>query len=140
MRHCSIAEYARYTTFKCHHEPYYLLPHNCSRVPHTPDERRDCKLDESLDYLLNSERNLFDKVKHAVFTGDNVYIRPDQLVRWLSAVDHSGVAQYPVIASADKKLSRRRGLLGVKGCTEIRARTYALPLVMNRALLSTIRS
>lgn len=140
MRHCSVAEYSRYTTFKCHHEPYYLLAHNCTRVPHTPDERRDCKLDESLDYLLNSERNLLATIKYALFSSDNIYVRPDQLVRWLSRVDHSGMAQYPIIASADKKLARRRGLLGVKGCTEIRARNYELPFVMNRALLSKMHS
>jgi len=135
MRHCLEVDYARYTTFKCHHEPYYLLAHNCSRVPHTPDERRDCKLDESLDYLHNGPKSLLDSTKHALFTGDDTYIRPDQLVRWLQSVEQSGVSLYPIIASADAKLSRPSGLPGNKGCKEIHTRRYEMPFIMNQALL-----
>lgn len=139
MRHCSVVDYGRHTAFKCHHEPFYLLAHDCSRIPHTPMERRDCKLDESLDYLLNSTKDQFAATRYVLFASDDMYVRPDQLVRWLKAVDRSGVAQYPIIASSDKKLSRRSGLPGVEGCSEIRTRTYSLPFALNHAMLEKMR-
>lgn len=140
MRHCVETDYPRYTTFKCHHEPTYLLARQCARVPHTPDQLIDCKLDESLDYLLNEGKSMFGSMQHALFIGDDTYIRPDQLVRWLHSVGQSGVSVYPIIASADAKMSRPNGLPGVRGCKEIHTRRYKLPFMMNRALFTQLGS
>lgn len=142
MRQCHLTDYAQYAVFKCHHEPHYLLARNCNRLKDSPTERRTCKIDESLDFLLNAERAIFDEplTRHVLLASDDSYFRPDQLSRWLHSLDNSGISQYPIISSPDGKLTTPSGLPGEPGCKEIKTRIYDLPIVMNRALLAKIRS
>jgi hypothetical protein len=99
MRHCETTDYEQYTTFSCHHEPLYLLVRSCSRPP--APECICSKVDASVNFLVHARGELFASTHHVLITDDQTYWRPDQLLRWLAAVQRSGVDKYPIIATAD---------------------------------------
>jgi hypothetical protein len=99
MRHCQITDYEKYTTFACHHEPTYLLIHSCTR-PSAPG--CNCrKVDASINFLVHTRAKQLADTDHVLFTDDQTYWRPDQLLRWLAAVQRSGVDKFPTIATAE---------------------------------------
>lgn len=135
MRHCVMTEYdGQYTSFKCHNEPTYLLTRRCgtSGLDHIAV---GCKVDESINYLVNLRRDLFDHVKYALISADDVYWRADQLLRWLAVVERSGASNFPVVFSPTASDKLRPGVRDMTNCGEVYTSWQSYPVVLNHVLL-----
>lgn len=72
------------------------------------------------DFLINENQELFGKIKYLFHGDDDTYFRADQLMNWLSAVDRSGIAEFPIVGNG-QRAKEDHGLWHIDGCKEIRA-------------------
>jgi len=135
LRHCEIAEYDRYTTFSCHNEPTYLLSRECTNEYYQA-AGICCKVDESIHYLVNSRPDFFARIKYMLHSDDYTYWRPEQVLKWLAAVDNSGAGQYPLIANVQVGDDNNAGVWMVDTCKEIHTTGWYQPTMLNHALLA----
>jgi hypothetical protein len=90
LRHCIHTEYPYHTVFSCPHEPHYLLTRECSAEYYNA-QGICCKIDEAIDFLVNENPTLFNQIKYVMEGDDDTFFRPDQVLRWLSLVEKSGI-------------------------------------------------
>src|SRR5689334_10666988 len=95
MRHCKLIETEHYSTFECHNEPTYILSRVCTNE-YYGGPGPCCKADEAFKYLLNDRPDLFAHIKYALHCDDDTYWRVDQLLRWLAALENSGISSFPL--------------------------------------------
>lgn len=134
MRTCEITEHDLYTTFKCHNEPLYLLSRVCTS-DYYGARGPCCKVDDAVNYLVNIRQDLFKNVKFMLHCDDDMYWRPDQVFRWLAAVENSGINKYPLISNLDPGDANNKGVWMIDGCTEVRTTGWYQPAMLNHALL-----
>jgi len=52
--------------------------------------------------VINENQELYSHLKYLVEGDDDTFFRPDQVLRWLAAVESSGVSEtYPLVANAE---------------------------------------
>jgi len=135
MRHCQAIEHPGYTAFSCHNEPLYVMSRKCSNAYYIA-AGICCKVDEAINYMVNIRKDLFKDIKYFLLADDDVYWRPDQTLRWLAAVEKSGVSdRYPIIANGQFGDPNHKGVWHVKGCDEIHSSGWYEPLMLNHLAL-----
>ncbi len=55
-----------------------------------------CKFDDAFNYLLNDRADLAPKIKYALHGDDDTFFRPDQVLKWLAALDKTGMFTAPI--------------------------------------------
>eukprot|EP01031_Cornospumella_fuschlensis_P036503 gene36503-44284_t len=129
LRHCMHAEYPSYTVFSCHNEPHYLLTRNCTNEYYNA-RGICCKIDDAINFLVNENHDLFEQTKYMIEGDDDTFFRPDQVLRWLAAVDSSGIsAEFPLVANADPSARPEKenhytyidngGVWHIGGCSDV---------------------
>eukprot|EP01034_Spumella_vulgaris_P040761 gene40761-50437_t len=83
--------------------------------------------------------DLFVHVKFAIHADDDTYFRPDQILRWLAAIEESGVNTYPIIASPNDNDNNKENVWHIKGCTEIHTNGWYQPMMLNHAALDRLK-
>jgi len=144
MRHCERQEYSIYTVFSCnsHHEPQYILSRNCSSVYYQA-EGICCKVDDGINFLVNvAPAEWFATIKYVLQSDDDEYWRPDQVLRWLAAVERAGVSQYPIVANKHPGEATNRGdpIWHISGCNEVHMSGWYQPVMFNKAALVKLRA
>ena len=139
MRHCEQLEYSDYTTFNCHNEPTWLLSRNCNADYYGADGPC-CKVDDAINYLVNVRSDWFKTIKYMLHSDDDTYWRPDQVLRWLAAVDNSGANNYPLISNLELGDENNHGVWRIKGCHEIHTSGWYQPVMLNHVLLNKMSS
>lgn len=134
FRHCEIAEYESYTTFSCHNEPTYLLSRECTNEYYNAPGIC-CKVDESINYLVNQRPEFFKGIKYMLHSDDDTYWRPDQALRWLAALENSGAGKYPLVANAQIGDDNNEGVWSTTNCKEIHTTGWYQPTMFNRVAL-----
>ena len=134
MRHCELVDYDLYTTFVCHNEGTYVLSRNCTNEYYVA-AGICCKVDEAINYLVNIRTDLFPHIKFMLHSDDDTYWRPDQVMKWLAAVDKSGANEYPLIANAQIGDDNNKGIWSIENCKEVRTSGWYQPTMFNRAAL-----
>lgn len=138
LRHCLHREYPDYSTFECHNEPTYLLTRHC-----TDDyygwKGPCCKVDEMFNFLTNESPEFFKTVKYILHADDDTFFRADLVMKWLAAIDNSGVAHLPLVGNADPTRFGRHGIWHIRGCDEITGTGWYQPFFMNHAALQKIK-
>jgi hypothetical protein len=135
MRHCKVTDYAdQFTTFDCHNEPTYLLSRTCTEDYYGANGPC-CKVDVAINYLVNHNTELFSHIKFMMHSDDDMYYRPDQLLKWLALVDNSGANEYPLIANLQYGDDNHKGVWHIKGCDEVRTTGWYQPAMLNHKLL-----
>jgi len=141
MRSCAVFETKSYTSFKCAGEPTYILSRNCTK-DYYGAAGPCCKVDDAINYIVNERPDVFKHLKFMLHSDDDEYWRPDQVMRWLSSVHHSGINHFPIIANneiysrSDRHL--KRGLWSWDNCKEIRVGGWYQPMMINHAALTII--
>lgn len=144
MRHCVIHEYTNFTTFSCPHEPTYILTRVCSAQYYVA-AGICCKVDETIHFIANANKELWAHTKYLLQSDDDTFWRVDQVLRWLAAVEKSGISdKYPLIANVDptpneQKQKKPGGVWHIKGCTEIKSVGWYQPLMMNRLAIDRMK-
>ena len=119
LRHCRQHDWKGYTSFECHNEANYLLTRKCTNEYYVANGAC-CKVDAMLDFITNENKELFDQIKYVFHGDDDSYFRVDQILKWLAAVDKSGVSTFPIVGNA-ANTHINHGLWHIHGCKEIRA-------------------
>lgn len=89
LRNCEISETAHYTAFTCHNEATYVLSRTCTNEYYGA-AGPCCKVDDAFNYLLNDRPEFAANIKYALHCDDDTYWRPDQVLKWLGALEKSG--------------------------------------------------
>lgn len=138
FRHCHLMDFPSFTTFKCPHEPYYVLTRNCTNEYYAANGIC-CKVDESIQFLKTIKQELVAHMKYIVFTDDDTYWRVDQLMFWLSFVDKHVDPSIPIVGNgvqsivgSQRLLPRNKGVFHVDGCKEIFTNGWYQPVLINR--------
>ena len=100
FRHCLKQETTRFTTFKCHNEPTYILSRKCTNQ-YYGGPGPCCKVDDLFTYITLDRPDLFAHLKFALHCDDDTYWRPEQVLRWLAAIDNSGMMTFPIIGNGN---------------------------------------
>ena len=66
---------------------------------------------------------------------DDTYWRPDQVLRWLAAVDNSGANNYPLISNVQFGDDNNKGVWMIQNCEEIHTSGWYQPTMLNHAAL-----
>lgn len=136
LRQCHMKEYEHYTTFDCHNEPTYILSRKCTKDYYIWSSAC-CKIDEMINYLTLDRPDLFATIKYVLEGDDDTYFRVDQILKWLAAVDHSGLDDFPLTGnSAPTRLNH--GIWHIEGCKEVQASGWYQPILFNHAALQRL--
>jgi hypothetical protein len=138
LRHCELIDYDLFTTFACHNEPTYVLSRNCTNEYYVANGIC-CKVDDTINYLVNVRADFFKNIKFMLHSDDDTYWRPDQVLRWLAAVDKSGANKYPLIANAQIGDDNNKGVWMIENCLEIRTSGWYQPTMLNHAALDRMK-
>lgn len=141
LRHCHHHEYPHYTIFECHNEVNYLLTRHCTQEYYV-FRGPCCKIDEAFDYLTNENPELFAAIKWVIQTDDDTFVRADETMRFLAAVENSGIGHLPLVGNGDKTNSgevKYRGMWHIEGCKEIDSGGWYQPWIINHAALDRMR-
>jgi hypothetical protein len=137
LRHCHNHETLNYSSFQCNGEATYILSRTCNDQYYGADGPC-CKVDVAFDYLINESPKLFKNIKYVVHSDDDLYWRVDQLMRFISYIESSGINHLPIVANpyhwALNPLDRE-GVIFVENCKEIVASGWMQPMLLNRAAL-----
>lgn len=128
-------DYDLYTTFVCHNEPTYLLSRNCTSEYYVA-AGICCKVDESINYLVNVRPDFFKGIKYMLHSDDDTYWRPDQVLKWLAAVENSGASKYPLISNVQIGDDNNKGVWMIQNCEEIHTSGWYQPTMLNHAALA----
>jgi hypothetical protein len=136
-------------------EPTYVLTRECSNTYYHADGIC-CKLDEVINFVANENSELFAHTKFLVEADDDVYFRPDQVMRYLAAVENSGINHLPIVGNTRvvtpettkqhyESLGNGQGGTGdvwsykKTCCTEVDQAGWYEPFFLNRAALLKLR-
>lgn len=101
-----------------------------------------CKVDDAINYLVNDRADLFAKIKFVLHSDDDEYWRADEILRWLSALERSGVNHLPIIGNneAYRRNDRytRHGVWSWDNCKEIITAGWYQPMMLNSAALRVL--
>jgi hypothetical protein len=136
MRHCAISDFIFYTSFDCPNEPTFILSRSCTNEYYGANGPC-CKVDDGINYLVNDRPKLFEHIKFILHCDDDEYWRADQTLKWLAAVQNSGINHFPIIANGDPYTLRplNPGLWGWDNCKEVKAGGWYQPMMINHAAL-----
>ena len=136
MRHCVISDFIFYTSFDCPNEPTFILSRNCTNEYYGANGPC-CKVDDGINYLVNDRPKLFEHIKFILHCDDDEYWRADQTLKWLAAVQSSGINHFPIIANGDPYTVRplNAGLWGWDNCKEVKSGGWYQPMMINHAAL-----
>lgn len=142
LRHCNLIEHQYFTSFKCPHEPLYVLTRNCTDAYYESDGIC-CKVDEAMQYLVSVRAELFSSLRYVMLADDDTYFRVDQLLNWLSYVDKRVDSNLPIVGNGipsikPKDKEELRGVFHIEGCKEILTNGWYQPVLMNRKAISII--
>ena len=141
MRHCAISDFINYTSFDCpNDEPTFILSRNSTNEYYGANGPC-CKVDDGINYLVNDRPKLFEHIKFILHCDDDEYWRADQTLKWLAAVQNSGINHFPIIANGDPYTTRplNPGLWGWDNCLEVRTGGWYQPMMINHAALEKMR-
>jgi len=130
-----MVDYEQYTTFSCHNEPTYLLSRKCNDDYYGADGPC-CKVDDAINFIVNVRPDFFAQIKFMLHCDDDMYWRPDQVLRWLASVQNSGINKYPLIANLEHGNEGSRGVWMVENCKEVMTSGWYQPAMLNHALLA----
>ncbi len=142
MRNCKSVQYSRFTTFECHNEPIYVLSRKCTNQ-YYGGPGPCCKVDEIMSFITVDKPDLFAHTKYVLHCDDDTYFRVDQVLKWLAAIENSGLNTYPLIAQINSRQDsmQQRGSYGIKsGCTEIMPMGWFQPMMLNHAALEKMKN
>lgn len=90
---------------------------------------------------MNDRPNFFKTIKFILHSDDDEYWRADQVLRWLSNVDNSGINSFPIIANGDpnQRSPLNPGLWGTDNCNEIITGGWYQPMMINHAALEKMK-
>jgi hypothetical protein len=110
-----MVETSRFTTFECHNEPTYVLSRKCTSQ-YYGGPGPCCKVDEIMSFISVDSPALYAHTKYVLHCDDDTYFRVDQVLRWLAAIENSGLNSYPLIAELNTKPDsiQQRGSYGIK--------------------------
>jgi hypothetical protein len=144
FRNCQMIDYSSFTTFKCPHEPYYILTRNCTNEYYAANGIC-CKVDESIQYLMTVKSKLVSHMKYLIFADDDTYWRVDQLMSWLSFIDKRIDPNVPIVGNGvqsmlgkQRLLPRNKGVFHIDGCKEIFTNGWYQPVLLNRRAFDMI--
>ena len=141
LRHCHITDYPHSTTFACHNEPTYILSRKCTNEYYGA-AGPCCKVDEGFNFLINQNIDLFKHLKFVLHADDDTFFRVDQVMRWLAAVDKSGLDDIPIIANCVR--AHKGDYSNIwhinQGCKEMQSTGWYQPMMLNHAALQRIAS
>eukprot|EP01034_Spumella_vulgaris_P025000 gene25000-31403_t len=89
-------------------------------------------------YLIWERPELFAHTKFALHADDDTFFRVDQVLRWLAALDNSGINTFPLIANGNFD-DEKENVWHIKGCTEIHTNGWYQPMVLNHAALDRLK-
>ena len=98
MRHCKAMETEHYTSFECHHEPTYILSRKCTSEYYGA-AGPCCKVDDAINYLVQDRPDVYEQLKYFLHCDDDTFWRVDQVMRWLAAIENSGISSFPIVAN-----------------------------------------
>lgn len=139
LRNCEIAETTHYTTFSCRNEPTYVLTRKCTNEYYGA-AGPCCKFDDAFNYLLNDRADLAATLKYALHGDDDTFFRPDQVLRWLAAVEKAGLGAVPLIGNLNMHVDKGPGVWHIKGCMEVQVNGWYQPVVLNAAALALLKT
>ena len=138
LRQCHKEEYTGFTTFKCRHEPTYVLSRQCTDgYYHAPGIC--CKTDEIFNFLV--ETKLYSRLKYVLHCDDDMFWRPDQFLRWLAILDKTEVANLPLVGNVEQNYygsDDNGGVWHIKNCKEIHSMGWYQPMLLNKMALDLI--
>jgi hypothetical protein len=139
LRHCLNREYPSYTLFECPGETNYLLTRKCSSEYYSW-KGPCCKVDEMINFLGNENPQLFKRMKYLMLADDDTFFRPFQLMKWLAAIENSGVGHFPLVGNSHwTVVPPNRGIWHIEGCKEIQASGWMQPLMFTHAAIERMR-
>jgi hypothetical protein len=138
MRHCAFYDTQHYTSFDCPGEATYVLSRECNN-DYYGAAGPCCKVDDLLNYLLTDRADYYAKIKYVLHGDDDTYFRGDQVMRWLAAIENSGISHLPLISNGGPYDAGCDGVWHVKNCEEICTVGWYQPLMMNRAALERLK-
>jgi hypothetical protein len=97
-----------------------------------------CKVDEMFNYIINENPELFAQTKYLLHADDDTYFRADQILRYLAAIENSGLAHLPIVGNSSPT-KEDHGIWHIKGCTEIRATGWYQPMMFNKAAMEKMK-
>jgi hypothetical protein len=95
---------------------------------------------------MNEKENqdFFISIKYVIEVDDDVFIRVDQLLRWISAIDSSGISHFPLVGNSDHTKVRKKGdasgeIWHIKGCKEITSTGWYHPFMINKPAMERLQ-
>jgi hypothetical protein len=143
LRHCHVKDYHNFTTFTCHHEPTYLLARHCND-DYYGYKGLCCKIDSLFNFLMNEPDNteFFKKIKYVFQADDDLFIRVDQFLKWISLIDKSGLGHLPIIGNNEPSINfynRWQGIWHINGCKEISSTGWYHPFFINKPAMERLK-
>lgn len=139
LRHCHKEEFPNFTTFSCHNEPTYVLTRKCSNEYYGANGPC-CKMDEIVNYLTENTK-LWSHLKYVFHCDDDTFFRPDQVLKWLSIVEKSGISdKLPLVGNVDSSRHDlgNPGVWHINKCQEIHTLGWYQPMLLNKKALELI--
>lgn len=139
MRHCHIEEFPHLTTFSCHNEPTYVLTRNCTSEYYVANGPC-CKTDEIIVYLTENTK-LWSHLKYIIHLDDDTFVRPDQVMRWLSVIEKSGISdKVPLVGNIESTRHDlgNPGVFHIEQCKEIHTLGWYQPMFLNKKALELL--
>ena len=139
LRHCSMENFPHFTTFSCHNEPTYVLTRKCTNEYYGA-KGPCCKMDEIVNYLTENTA-LWSHLKYVFHCDDDTFFRPDQVMKWLSIVEKSGISdKLPLVGNVDHSRHDlgNPGVWHITECKEIHTLGWYQPMFLNKKALDLI--
>lgn len=141
LRHCKVEEYPKNTIFICPNEPIYVLSRECTS-DYYGGNGPCCKVDELFSFIANDYQNgeFINKIDYIFHGDDDTYYRPDQILRFLSKIEKSGISDFPLVGNATPtRTYNGGGIWHVSGCNDIASSGWYQPIMLNKAALLKMR-
>lgn len=136
LRHCEMKEYRKNTVFSCPNEPLYLLSRECT-AEYYGGPGPCCKVDELFNFIVNDYDGFIDNIDYIFHGDDDTYYRPDQILRYVGAIEKSGINHLPIVGNAepDHDYTKVGGVWHINGCTDISNTAWFQPAFVNKAAI-----
>jgi hypothetical protein len=136
-------DYQNFTTFTCHHEPTYLLARHCND-DYYGYKGLCCKIDSMFNFLMNEPDNnaFFQNIKYVFQADDDLFIRVDQFLKWVSMIDKSGIGHLPIVGNNEPSINfvnRWQGIWHINGCKEITSTGWYHPFFINKPAMERLK-
>jgi hypothetical protein len=93
------------------------------------------------NFLMNEPDNIpfFSSLKYVLQADDDLFIRVDQFLRWISYVEKSGLAYLPIVGNNVGTRPNARGVWHILGCGEITQTGWYHPFFINKPAMEKLR-